>query len=187
MVAQLQKLLRMKLNIPEEKQVCCMIVMNWTLHAECHKRYLVKNNESIFHEVYVKFCFVKLFHVFRKLKWGHCPGAAVTFNKLSFFLCLLLQVDIVCNEQIVHPFRTMKFIWISEWLNRVCNRYRFLCPGLDRIKAFSRGCLIYTNSVPFTVIRLKWRQLEITSVDHCWYSFRGKIEGKSRKVLHTIF
>lgn len=47
MVAQLQKLLRMKLNIPEEK-----------------------------------------------------------------------QVDIVCNEQIVHPFRTMKFIWISEWLNR---------------------------------------------------------------------
>ena len=136
MVAQLQKLLRMKLNIPEEKQVCCMIVMNWTLHVECHKRYLAKNNESIFHEVYVKFCFVKLFHVLRKLKWGHCP-----FKKLSFFLCLLLQVEIVCNDQIVHPFRTMKFIWISEWLNRVCNHYRFLCRGLDRI-----GLLQQTNT-----------------------------------------
>ncbi|XP_068745272.1 polycomb group RING finger protein 1-like [Montipora capricornis] len=28
------------------------------------------------------------------------------------------QVDIVCNDQIIHPFRTMKFIWISQWLNR---------------------------------------------------------------------
>lgn len=28
------------------------------------------------------------------------------------------QVDIVCNDHIIHPFRTMKFIWISEWLNR---------------------------------------------------------------------
>ena len=29
------------------------------------------------------------------------------------------QVEILCNEHIIHPFRTMKFIWISEWLNKV--------------------------------------------------------------------
>jgi len=28
------------------------------------------------------------------------------------------EVEIVCNEHVIHPFRTMKFIWISEWLNR---------------------------------------------------------------------
>lgn len=28
------------------------------------------------------------------------------------------QVEIVCNEHIMHPSRTMKFIWISEWLNK---------------------------------------------------------------------
>lgn len=28
------------------------------------------------------------------------------------------QVEILCNEHIIHPFRTMKFIWISEWLNK---------------------------------------------------------------------
>lgn len=28
------------------------------------------------------------------------------------------EVEIVCNERVIHPFRTMKFIWISEWLNR---------------------------------------------------------------------
>jgi len=28
------------------------------------------------------------------------------------------QVEIVCNDHLIHPFRTMKFIWISEWLNK---------------------------------------------------------------------
>ena len=31
----------------------------------------------------------------------------------------MLQVEIVCNEHVIHPFRTMKFIWISEWLGKV--------------------------------------------------------------------
>lgn len=35
----------------------------------------------------------------------------------------MLQVEIVCNEHVIHPFRTMKFIWISEWLNRVSLKY----------------------------------------------------------------
>ena len=35
----------------------------------------------------------------------------------------VLQVEIVCNERVIHPFRTMKFIWISEWLNRVSVKY----------------------------------------------------------------
>ena len=44
----------------------------------------------------------------------------------------MLQVEIVCNEHVIHPFRTMKFIWISEWLNRVsvkclgCQSFRLL-------------------------------------------------------------
>lgn len=37
----------------------------------------------------------------------------------------VLQVEIVCNEHVMHPFRTMKFIWISEWLNRVGVKYLF--------------------------------------------------------------
>lgn len=28
------------------------------------------------------------------------------------------EVEIVCNEHVIHPFRTMKFIWISEWLGK---------------------------------------------------------------------
>ncbi|KAK3698095.1 hypothetical protein QZH41_017524 [Actinostola sp. cb2023] len=29
------------------------------------------------------------------------------------------QVQITCNDHIIHPCRTMKFIWISEWLDKV--------------------------------------------------------------------
>ena len=39
----------------------------------------------------------------------------------------VLQVEIVCNEHVIHPFRTMKFIWISEWLNRVCVKDLLSC------------------------------------------------------------
>ena len=42
----------------------------------------------------------------------------------------MLQVEIVCNEHVIHPFRTMKFIWISEWLGKVIMYFCIFCLSM---------------------------------------------------------
>ena len=52
---------------------------------------------------------------------GHVSENALYIGRFScsWIFFYVTQVEILCNEHIIHPFRTMKFIWISEWLNKV--------------------------------------------------------------------
>ena len=70
-----------------------------------------------------KFSYANAFFLFQKicLDAGHVSENALYIGRFScsWIFFYVTQVEILCNEHIIHPFRTMKFIWISEWLNKV--------------------------------------------------------------------
>ena len=70
-----------------------------------------------------KFSYANTFFCFKKFAemlatWVKTLYILEDFPVPEFFF-YVTQVEILCNEHIIHPFRTMKFIWISEWLNKV--------------------------------------------------------------------